>query len=290
MWFALSLLAAVSKSASQILTKKLHALGTLELAAYSHIFSAVLILPLFFFIEIPLTGAFLYPTACSTVMNVMAILLLIQAIKISDLSHSMPFLSLTPMFAILVAFVSRNEVISPLSASGILFIVLGAFVIDARSLSDLARFGGARIFKDKGVLLVLVVALIYSVSSVCDKSATLASSPLAYVWLFTLARAAIFGLLLAISRVKHGAKKSLAFERENLFVLILIGLVYFLEASFQMQAFEYGNVAETVGVKRVGILFTSISGFMIFKESFTRYKLIGAMLLVLGAVVIYVFR
>ncbi len=290
MWFALSVLSALSKSASQILTKRLHGIDTLELAAFSHIFSALIIFPLAIFIEFPTAWAFWTPTIISSFLNVIAILLLIKAIKISDLSYSIPFLSLTPIFAIGVAYLFRGEEISVFSASGIFLVVIGALTIDARSLNDALSLGGRRVFKDFGVQLVILVALIYAISSVCDKSATLASTPLTYVWLFTFTRAIIFGVLLLWKRQRKFSQQTLNSNQSAYLPLAILGAIYFCEAIFQMLAFNYGNVAETIGVKRLSILFTSLSGFALFKEQVTANKIFGAICLATGSIVIYLFR
>jgi|GEM_PF-1826332 len=289
LWFILAVGSAFSKSASQILTKQLKDVGTLQLAAYSHIFSALIILPLFGWIEIPTSQAFWIPTLLSTIMNVVAILLLIHAIKISELSYSIPFLSLTPVFAIAVAYLARSEEISLLSSTGILLIVFGAFTIDTSSLKDVLQFGGRRVFRDKGVQYIIIVALIYSISSVCDKSATVASSPLTYVWIFTYTRAIIFAIML-IWQYRNASSPHTKLKLNTFSILFFIGAIYFLEAIFQMLAFNHGNVAETIGVKRLSILFTSLSGFVMFKEKFSFSKIVGALTLVLGSIVIYHFR
>jgi drug/metabolite transporter (DMT)-like permease len=289
-WFSLSLSSALSKSASQILTKRMHGVGTLQLAGWSHIFSALIILPLIPWIAFPQTLAFWLPALLSVALNVVAILMLIEAIKQSDLSYSIPFLSLTPVFAIGVAFVARGETLSLAAASGILLIVIGAFSLDTTSLKDALQLGGRRIFSQKGVQLVIAVALIYSVSSVCDKSATVASSPLTYVCIFTYARSIVFGILLAWHHFYYSSQHSTKLSRGSFAMLFLIGVIYFLEAMFQMNAFDYGNVAETIGVKRLSILFTSLSGFVLFKEKATFSKIFGAVCLICGSIAIYLFR
>ncbi|MCP3869600.1 MAG: EamA family transporter [Gammaproteobacteria bacterium] len=286
----LSLLSACSKSAGQILTKRLHRLDTLTIAAFSHCFAAAVVFPFILSVDIPPTGEFLIPATLSIFLSIIAVVLLIRSIRRSDISHSLPYLSLTPVFTVLVAFVLRGEVISPTSLLGIFLVVIGALGIDAKSLGDFARFGGRRAFTDTGILSVIFVALIYSVSSVLDKSATLASDPLTYVWFSLETRGVVFltvYLLFKTIRKRSATEKKVT--RTELLLLFLIGSCYFLEAIFQMHALMTGNVAEVLAVKRLSILMTSAAGFWLYREVLTSFRVLGSVFMVAGALLIYTF-
>lgn len=288
MWIELSLFSACSKSASQILTKKLHDVDTLAIAAYSHVYAALIILPLIFYTSIPVNSDFLVPASISVALNVLGIILLISAIKHSEISRAIPFLSLTPVFTIYLAYILRGEELSGCSTSGICLVVFGALGIEARSFNDFIKLGGRRALGNNGTLLVIFVALIYSVSSVYDKTATLASSPLAYVWFSLETRGLILLFMLGVYVVffaKPGNRAGTG--KAELVILFFIGMSYFFEAIFQMNALTTGNVAEVLAVKRLSILITSVAGFLMFRETFTKYRLTGAVTMVAGAMIIY---
>ena len=192
LWFYLSALSAASKAANQAVTKTLiKDFSVLTVAAYGQLAMGILIFPLIFIsgiINIPSTLPFHKAAAVTIGINIGAIILLIEAIKRSDLSYALPFLGLTPVFTVVTGFVLRGEMISTNGIIGIFLVFLGTMGIDTISVKDWATLGGKRIFKDKGVLLVISVALLYSISSVYDKTATLLSDPYTFVWYSAIIR------------------------------------------------------------------------------------------------------
>jgi len=186
LWFYLSVLSATAKAANQAATKTLtKTYSVLAIAAFGQLAAGITVFPLILvpgFVAIPGDIAFHRAAFVTISLNIAAILLLVEAIRGSELSYALPFLGLTPVFTILTAWVLRGEVIGVAGVLGILLVFLGTMSIDAGSLLDWAKLGGRRIFRDRGVRLVVCVALIYSISSVYDKSATLLSDPYTFVW------------------------------------------------------------------------------------------------------------
>lgn len=292
LWFNLSLLSATAKGSNQAITKSLtRNFSVLEIAAFGQMAAAILIFPLIFFpgiVDVPGNVSF-HKNAFATIsLNFIAIILLVEAIRRSDLSYAMPFLGLTPVFSIFMGRILRDEVISVPGVLGILIIFLGAFSLDAKSLQDWATLGGKRIFRDKGVRLVIIVAFIYSVSSVYDKSATLLSDPYTFVWYSANIRAAVIIIFLYGTRLTSStAKANNTLSPLHFFLFTLLGVTFLAESLSQMFALQTGLVAFVIAIKRLSILMTSLAGMIIFKEVFCRARMVGAVLIVTGAGVIY---
>lgn len=291
-WFNLSLLSAVAKAANQAITKILtRNFSVLETAAFGQLAAGIMILPLIFlpsFIAIPADIAFHRAALVTISLNMVAIILLVDAIGRSELSYSLPFLGLTPVFSILIAWMLRGEVIGPAGVLGILFVVLGSLGIDARSEKDWARLGGRRIFRDKGVRLVVIVSFIYAVTSVYDKTATLLSDPWTFVWYSATVRAALFMIFLqGRRRPSRSAKTEGGPSFTHFLLFALLGATFLAEALFQMHAMQTGLVAFVIAIKRLSILMTSLAGMVFFREPFSPARLSGAALIVAGATVIY---
>jgi len=293
LWFNLSLASAASKAANQAITKALtRDFSVLQVAAYGQLAAGLLILPLFILterIDIPGEIAFHKAAAITIGLNIIAIILLIEAIRKSDLSYALPLLGLTPVFSIFMGWIIRGEVIGPAGVLGILLVFAGALAIDARSPGDWALLGGRRIFRDPGVLLVTVVACIYSISSVYDKTATLLSDPFTFVWYSALVRAVALMLLLFGHGLANRSSPPIgrpAFSRLLLFALL--GVTFLAEALSQMYALQTGLVAYVIAVKRLSILMTSLAGMILYGEAFSRARLSGAALIVAGAGILYI--
>jgi drug/metabolite transporter (DMT)-like permease len=292
LWFNLSVLSAMAKAANQAATKTLtRDFSVLAIAAFGQLAAGIIIFPLILvpgFVTIPGDIAFHRAALVTITLNIAAILLLVEAIRRSELSYALPFLGLTPVFTILTAWVLRGEVIGAAGALGILLVFLGTLGIDAKSVEDWARLGGKRIFRDKGVLLVVSVACIYSISSVYDKSATLLSDPYTFVWYSAVIRAAALLILFYGRRRLPGIANRINTVRPaHIFLFAFLGATFVAEALFQMGALQTGPVAFVIAIKRLSILITSLAGVLVFKEAFSLARLAGAALILAGVTVIY---
>lgn len=293
LWFHLSVLSAAAKAANQAITKTLTSnFSVLTVAAYGQLAAGVLILPLIFFpdlVSLPSDPAFHKAAGVTIGINIVAIILIIEAIKKSDLSYALPFLGLTPVFTILTGWLLRGEVINATGIAGIFIVCIGTLCIDTLSIKDWITLGGRRIFKDSGVILVTIVALLYSVSSVYDKTATLLSDPYTFVWYSAEIRAVALMMILygwSFSSRTKTAGNNLSAHHCLLFTLL--GVTFIAEALFQMVAMQTGFVAYVIAIKRLGILMTSLVGIIVYKEEFTWARLAGAVLIVFGASIIYI--
>ncbi len=96
MWFLLSCGAAFSNAGYSVGVKFLPRYSGLEIAAISHIICAVIALIIFlsFGLKIPVDAEFLIPASITTLLNIVAAVLLFTAISRSEISISLPFLSL----------------------------------------------------------------------------------------------------------------------------------------------------------------------------------------------------
>jgi drug/metabolite transporter (DMT)-like permease len=292
LWFYLSVLSATAKAANQAATKTLtKTYSVLAIAAFGQLAAGITVFPLILvpgFVAIPGDIAFHRAALVTISLNIAAILLLVEAIRRSELSYALPFLGLTPVFTILMAWILRGEVIGVAGVLGILLVFLGTMSIDAGSLLDWAKLGGKRIFRDKGVRLVVSVALIYSISSVYDKSATLLSDPYTFVWYSAVIRAAALLILFYGRRRLLGVDKRVGAVRPvHILLFAFLGVTFVAEALFQMGALQSGPVAFVIAIKRLSILITSLAGVLVFKEAFSRARLAGAVLILAGVTVIY---
>ena len=74
------------------------------------------------------TGAYVLPGLGSVVLNVGANLSFLQAVRVSPLSLTIPYLSLTPVFATLLSVPLLGERPSGMQALGVVLVVGGALV------------------------------------------------------------------------------------------------------------------------------------------------------------------
>jgi uncharacterized membrane protein len=85
------------------------------------------------------------------------------------------------------------------------------------------------------------------------------------------------------------AKNKISQISKNYKLLIPIGLFIALTMITQMIAINMALVAYVIAIKRTSIILSVIFGFLIFKEKGIKERLIGTIIMVLGAILIMLF-
>jgi uncharacterized membrane protein len=235
------------------------------------------------FVPIPeLDNVFWLTVAGLVPLEIISLVLYIKAIKLSPLSLTVPFLAMSPVFIIFIAFAFLGEVPDRGGVIGILLITAGAYTLNA-SASKLGILGPVRaILKEPGSILMLVVAVIYSVTSTLGKVAVQHSSPVFFGFFYPLTLTIVLTVFL-------GAKGKLGHVFSKPAVFIPIGLCTSAMIISHFIAISMTQVAYMIAVKRTSLVFSVIYGWLIFKEEKIKERLIGSGLMLAGVVVILVF-
>ena len=211
------------------------------------------------------------------VLNLAAFTLYVKGIELSPLSSTIPFLSFTPLFLILTSWLILGETPQPLGIAGILFIVIGAYVINLDQLPQGPLSPFRNIYREKGSLAMLFVALIWSITANIDKICVLSSSPTFYLTVFYLSFPFLY-LPLTLTR----AKSKLSQLKANFVSLCILGVLGASLVLFQMLAIRIALVSYVIGIKRAGMLFSIVLGFLFFGERNLRFRFLGAALMLAG--------
>lgn len=180
----------------------------------------------------------------------------------------------------ITSFLILGEVPDPRGFLGVCFIMAGAFCLNIHSLKEGALQPLRSILKEKGSLLMVVVALIYSITSVLGKTAIQHSSPafmgVCYMPFISIA---LFPLLLREGtrgvRLRSGGG-----------LLILIGASHALMALCHFKAISMILVSYMISVKRLSLLLGVLFGGVFFHEAHIRERLSGSFLMLAGVVFI----
>ena len=122
----------------------------------------------------PASAGYTGPALGSVVLNVAANLLFLRSVQIGGLAATIPMLSLTPAFTAVFGALILGEQPEPLQWLGVGLVVLGAFLlqVSGRSSDDEARQ------RLRGALMMVGVAVCWSLAPPFDKMAMEASSPM----------------------------------------------------------------------------------------------------------------
>ena len=210
-------------------------------------------------------------------VNLIAVTLYIQAIKRSPLSLTIPLLAFTPIFLVLTASIFLGERPGSLGLAGILLIVAGAYFLGMSEGSRGLLAPLRHIARERGSLLMLAAAFLWGISAAADKAALMNSSPVFFVFAFHL----LYSLLyLPILRWRAGSKMVQAFHRAPaLFLFAFLGGIMIIA---QMTAAGLTLVSYVIAVKRGGMVFSILLGYLFFGEHRLGWRLGAAVMMVAG--------
>ncbi|MCX7636152.1 MAG: DMT family transporter, partial [Syntrophales bacterium] len=179
-WLWLALLAAFTGGTQDALMKRALMRGELYAVAWlRQLIATVFLAPGLFCIPFPpLDETFFQAFLLALPFEVTAYLLYIQAIRSSPLSLTVPFLSLTPVFLMIIPFFVLGESITWMGAAGIILMALGSYTLHI----DKIRHGFLEplraVGRERGAVLMIVVALLYAFTNTFGKQAIGHSSAL----------------------------------------------------------------------------------------------------------------
>ena len=249
---------------------------------------------------IPPLGPGLVPALAVTVtINSVATVLYYRALSTTDLSLCVPILAFTPVFLILTSFIILGEIPSPAGAAGIFLVTAGAFlhtpVQSGQSACLRAPFQA--FLHDPGIRSMLLVAFLYSISVNYDKEVVMNSSPLFSCGIFLFVMALVFLLIALLTRTKETsaaidpgapdlARSRPQFTHSPFFLYGVVGMILAVEGISINIAYTMAIVPYVITVKRLSLFFSVLFGGLLLHEQQIRGRMFGALVMIMGAVVI----
>ena len=281
-WFFLSLAAALSIAARDVSIKSYKDLQPREIAALELFWALPALIIGCIFVETPpLDQTFWWTFILSIPINIMAYVLYLNAIKISPISLSVPFLAFTPIFMILTGFWVLGETINLWGGFGTGLIVIGSYILHFKKnqLNFSAPFSA--FIHEKGSWYMLIVAVLFAFAAVIGKKAILHSSPLFFSYSFFL----VFNVLILMGlfvRGKNNWQKIIRNSPKGLW----LGSLLMIHISFHGLAISISTAVYMVAVKRSSILFSVLLSWLILKERDIHYRGLGTLIMFVGMIFI----
>ena len=302
MWLFFASLTAFFEACKDATGKQ--SLKTLD--EYSVLFSfmavgVVLMLPVLLISGIPdVKAGFWLAISIGGELNILAFTLYVRALKLADLSLTVPLVTLTPLFLLITSPVLVQEWPTGADAFGVLLLVVGSYVLNLPPSSQSRRnlwTPLSAMAQNQGSRLMLWVAFIWSITSNFDKIGVANSSPLFWaIALFTVIAAGMvpFVFLRPLRRITQpgNSGSNRIAQNQGLSPLIgqwrLLGITGAFNAiaiTFQMVALTLAPVAQVIAVKRMSALLSVLFGYFFFKEKELGERLAGAAIMVSGVVI-----
>jgi drug/metabolite transporter (DMT)-like permease len=291
MWVLLTLICAFALASADAVTKR--ALGGGEnpwvVGWLRLVFTVPPLAVMLLFIETPpLDAEFWRAFLTALPFEVAAFALYIGALRSSPMSLTIPFLAMTPVFLVGSGYLIAGERVTPLGAAGIVLIAAGGYVLNfhhARVESGAARrfslLGPLRaVFRERGVLMMLGVAFIYSITSSLGKVAINHSAPLFFASLYFIVLAVLYTPFALRGLGKRGVSARL------LRAMVPAGLLNAVMVGTHMLALSMTQVAYMIALKRTSLLFSILYGWLLFREGHMRERVAGAVMMFAGFVLV----
>jgi len=284
-WLILSLLTALSVSSHDVLMKKFFShLGTYEMSAYPLVYSLPLFGAALIFISVPdLNAEFFWYLIISIPLNGVAYILYMKAIKISPLSLTAPYLALTPAFMIVPGYIFLDEMPDIWGIIGILTTCTGSYILNLDPKNRTLLGPVKAIFRETGSMLMFIVSFLYSFCAVIGKMGIIYSSPL----FFTISFSLLFNIFLLIFLFAFRKIHLNTFKNFS-GIGVIAGILLFFHSYFHGLAITLTKASYMISVKRLSVLFSMIFGGLVFKEKNIGLRLLGAVFMLMGAVMITV--
>ncbi|MDF2908547.1 MAG: hypothetical protein K0R34_3868 [Herbinix sp.] len=216
-------------------------------------------------------------TLLTVIITAVATLIRLRLIKTEDLSLTTPWLGCIPIFVVTWSMILYHELPDTLALIGILLVCIGAFTINLH---------GGRIKINSASLWMILVAILLGFTTSVDKIAIGASSAITYSLIWTIASAV---LMYSVARTK--TKRVLIVDKH----LIIQAVLWVIEFLFQMLAVQ--NISQISSgqtyvktLTMLNIVITTVISSIIFKEKERRKRILSAVLIFIGAVIVVLFR
>lgn len=226
-------------------------------------------------------------------LNILAFTLYIRAIKIADLSLTVPLVTLTPLFLLVTSPIIVGEWPTGLDAIGVLLLIVGSYMLNLKPNEGLTLAPLKALMTNPGSRMMLGVAFLWSITANFDKVGTLNSSSL--FWGMSLFGTIAMGMVpFVVQRARHKGMGAIVggLRNENsaqalsqVRFVIIAGVFQSIGISLQFVALTLAPVAQVVAVKRMSALISVGFGYALFGERGLRERLLGAAIMVSGVAI-----
>lgn len=291
MWLFFASLTAFCEACKDATGKQ--SLKTLD--EYSVLFSfmavgVVFMLPVLWLVGIPeIQSGFWLALLVGGSLNILAFTLYVRALKLADLSLTVPLVTLTPLFLLVTSPLLVAEWPTVADAVGVLLLVVGSYVLNLTAEPVSSSAGAKRnaiapllaMAQNPGSRLMLCVAFIWSITSNFDKIGVVNSSPL--LWAIALFSVIAAGMVpfVFLRPTSRGLPPLLSQWK----LLAITGGFNAVGITFQMLALPLAPVAQVIAVKRMSALLSVLLGHFFFGEKGLSARLLGAGIMVAGVAI-----
>lgn len=286
LWIILALISALTESLKDFFSKRnMKKVDPLVMTWAFFTFTFIILLPAAFFLQIPkLDEIFFLASFANSILVLLSISLYMKAIESSDLSMTLPIVAFTPAFMLITSPIILGEFPNALGIAGIFLIVFGAYFLKIKESRKGLLEPFKALLRERGPRLMFIVSFLWSITANIVKLAIQHSNALTAL-LFIVFLETIFGTIW----LAWAGKLNFSEIKKNWKGFTLVGFLMAINELAFFNAVTLTLAPFAIAVKRLSILFGSVWGFLFFKEKEWKSRIAGALIMIVGVAVIYVF-
>ncbi|MCC7424148.1 MAG: EamA family transporter [Planctomycetaceae bacterium] len=277
----------VSNALQKVLTQR--GLHPLMIVGSTHLLLSLACVPICVQSAEDLSMSFWWSISVCAALAVTSNALLVQAVKLSDLSILGPINAWKAVVSLLPGVVLLGEVPSVAALCGIGLILVGSYVLTGRS-----RGGGggrpARLYADRGVQFRFAALVLSGVEAVFLKESLLESTPM-----ITFAWWSVMGLAAAFLGSGIVAQSDSRFEqfpvlRRSIGLTLVVAITTGLMQFTTLVVLSDYAVGPALALFQTSALVSVLLGWRYFQERDVVRRLAGSVVMVVGAILIVLAR
>ncbi len=282
-WLIFAFLTALFESLKDLFSKLgLRQINEYIIAWSFLVFALPILLPLLLITGIPeLSTRYFMALLIGSSINSTVAVLYMKAIKLSDLSVTVPLVTFTPLFLLITSPVIIGEFPEPLGLLGVVLIVMGAYMLNIKEQKQGWAAPFRALLKEAGPRLMLLVAFLWSITANIDRIGVEETSPM-----FWSVSVMMMMTLLLTPIVIWKTGNPFVHLHGNYRALIPIGVFHGLTILNQMTAISMAMVAYVIAIKRMSTVLSVIWGTLILKEKGITERLTGVIIMIAGVLFI----
>lgn len=297
LWFLLALSAGLGDSwskASQNWSVSLSRYSKPAITFGGNIIASVILFSIsYFVIGLPeLKSGFWTAVLITGILNSITFPVFLRAYELGEFSSVYSMILLTPVFLFLTSFLFLGETPSAIGTFGVALTIIGLYIIGKNHGSPDA---GIKNFA-RGNILGILVALIWSISVNFDKLSAFRSDQFFAPAVISAVLSAVSGVYLILQSFfdRGGALRAGIGDKSvaprisvfSYFSFVAVGATLALSGVLHNSALLFGPAAYTIAIKRTGVMWGVIWGWLFFKEKNISHKLVGALIAMAGVIAI----
>jgi len=218
-----------------------------------------------------------------SILDTIAAVIYYKALSMSEISLLAPISSFNPAFVLIFATIFLHENPTPVKLIGILLIIIGAYLLNVDQIRAGIFKPVSKLLSDRGVKLFLVSNLIWGMTPILQKKAIFQTSPTTPVVVPLIETVFIIIFLLPFLFKMKNVKK---YVKVNLKTLLAYGSLASVGQFAALTAFSLNNVAYVTAVFKLSALISIVMGAILFKEHHIQERFLGALVMVIGTILI----